>query len=132
MKLRRRFRQQYDAFEVILSAVFGLSGVLQLFVRPVPTSSSALLPDPFRYTWLLVMIIGCVATLVGVFSPRVWGYIVEQVGLFATGGSIVVIGAAGLYLQIHRGLFTPQTLLGGPLIIAWGAAFLWKRHQLPK
>ncbi|MEU7628762.1 hypothetical protein AB0C34_02085 [Nocardia sp. NPDC049220] len=121
---------RHDPFEVVLCAVFGSSALLQCFYGQPSGSATATLSSGFRMLWLVLMLIGCVATLVGVFSARVWGYLIEQIGLGALGWSLVAYGAQLLLLQIQHSTLSPATVLGGPLPIALGVAFLWKRRQV--
>ncbi|MGK8512162.1 hypothetical protein ACRS5S_30500 [Nocardia asiatica] len=121
---------RHDPFEVVLCAVFGISMLLQCVYGPPPGSATAAMPSGFRTLWLVLMLVGCTATLVGVFARRVWGYLVEQVGLGALGWSLVAFGAQLMLLQIQHGTLGPATVLGGPLPIALGVAFLWKRRQV--
>ncbi|MFF7941184.1 hypothetical protein ACFZC5_15835 [Nocardia gamkensis] len=123
-------RTRHDPFEVVLCAVFGVSMLLQCIYGPPPASATTAMPSGFRTLWLVLMLIGCVATLVGLFARRVWGYLVEQVGLGALGWSLVAFGAQLLLLQIQHRTIGPATVLGGPLPIALGIAFLWKRRQV--
>jgi hypothetical protein len=123
-------KTRHDPFEVVLCAVFGISMVLQCVYGPPSGSAIAAMPSQFRTLWLVLMLIGCAATLAGVFARRVWGYLVEQVGLGALGWSLVAFGAQLLLLQVQHGTLGPATVLGGPLPIALGVAFLWKRRQV--
>ncbi|MGO4649783.1 hypothetical protein AB4305_33380 [Nocardia sp. 2YAB30] len=120
----------YDPFEVVLCVVFGASALLQFFHGAPPGSTAATLPPGFRLVWLVLMTAGCAFTLGGVLSRWVWGYLVEQIGLMATGWSLVAYGAQVLLLQIQRHSLSPATALGGPLVIGLGVAFLWKRQQV--
>jgi hypothetical protein len=127
---RPKGKVRRDPFEVMLCTVFGISMLSQCFYGPSPGSATATLPPGFRVLWLILMLIGCVATLVGVYSPRVWGYLIEQIGLGALGWSLVAFGAQLLLLQIQHRTLSPAAMLGGPLPIALGVAFLWKRQQV--
>ncbi|MGW4324525.1 hypothetical protein ACWEKR_01395 [Nocardia sp. NPDC004573] len=123
-------KTRHDPFEVVLCAVFGVSMLLHCVYGPPPASATAAMPAGFRTLWLVLMLIGCLATLVGLLARRVWGYLVEQVGLGALGWSLVAFGAQLLLLQIQHRTLGPATVLGGPLPIALGVAFLWKRRQV--
>ncbi|WP_039799463.1 hypothetical protein [Nocardia araoensis] len=129
MKARKQ-KTRHDPFEVVLCAVFGVSMLLQCVYGPPPGSATAAMPPGFRTLWLVLMVIGCLATLVGLFARRVWGYLVEQVGLGALGWSLVAFGAQLLLLQIQHRTLGAASILGGPLPIALGVAFLWKRRQV--
>ncbi|MGW5727547.1 hypothetical protein [Nocardia beijingensis] len=129
MKARKE-KTRHDPFEVVLCAVFGASMLLQCVYGPPPDSVFAAMPPGFRTLWLVLMLIGCTTTLVGLFARRVWGYLIEQVGLGALGWSLVAFGAQLLLLQLQHGTFGPPTVLGGPLPMALGLAFLWKRRQV--
>ncbi|WP_330229427.1 hypothetical protein OHA40_25690 [Nocardia sp. NBC_00508] len=121
---------RHDPFEVVLCAVFGVSALLQaLFGPPAGSATSSMAPG-FRTLWLVLLLIGCLATLVGLFARRVWGYLVEQIGLGALGWSLMAFGAQLLVLQFQQRTLGPATILGGPLPIALGLAFLWKRRQV--
>jgi hypothetical protein len=121
---------RHDPFEVVLSAVFSVSVLLQCFYGPPAGSATATLPSGFRMLWVVLMLIGCVATLVGLLSGQVWGYLIEQIGLGALGWSLVAYGTQLLLLQIQHKTLSSATVLGGPLPIALGVAFLWKRRQV--
>ncbi|MGK8523384.1 hypothetical protein ACRS6B_18335 [Nocardia asteroides] len=123
-------KTRHDPFEVVLCAVFGVSMLLQCVYGPPPGSATAAMPSGFRTLWLVLMLLGCAATLAGLFARRVWGYLVEQIGLGALGWSLAAFGAQLLLLQIQHRSLSPATVLGGPLLIALGVAFLWKRRQV--
>lgn len=129
---RPKGNTRVDPFEVTLCAVFGVSVAMQFFVGPPPGSMSATLPPGFRVFWLILMLIGCVTTLIGVYTPRLWGYLVEQIGLMALGGSLTAYGVQILLIQIQHHTLAPATALGGPLIIGLGVAFLWRRQQIQR
>ncbi|MFI6365970.1 hypothetical protein ACIBG0_24800 [Nocardia sp. NPDC050630] len=121
---------RHDPFEVVLCAVFGFSALLQCFYGAPPNSAVATLPPGLRILWLGLTLSGCLMTLVGVFARRVWGYLVEQIGLGAQGWSLFAFGTQLLMMQIHQQTISAATVLGGPLPIALGVAFLWKRRQV--
>ncbi|MGQ4597536.1 hypothetical protein [Nocardia sp. R6R-6] len=127
---RPKATTRHDPFEVVLCAVFGVSALLQAFYGPPAGSATSSMPTGFRRLWLVLLLVGCVATLVGVFARRVWGYLVEQIGLGALGWSLMAFGAQLLALQFQYRTVGPATILGGPLPIALGLAFLWKRRQV--
>jgi len=120
----------HDPFEVVLCAVFGVSVLLQCFYGSPANSAAATLTPGLRILWLVLTLTGCLATLVGVFSRRVWGYMIEQIGLGALGWSLIAFGAQLLMMQIQLRTLSAATVLGGPLPIALGVAFLWKRRQV--
>ncbi|WP_067886848.1 hypothetical protein [Nocardia vaccinii] len=122
--------ERYDPFEVVLCAVFGISVLLQCFYGSPANSAVATLPPGLRKLWLGLTLTGCLTTLVGVFARRVWGYLIEQIGLGALGWSLVAFGTQLLMMQIHQQTISAATILGGPLPIALGIAFLWKRRQV--
>ncbi|MFD8245406.1 hypothetical protein [Nocardia sp. NPDC059691] len=123
-------KTRHDPFEVVLCAVFGVSMLLQCVYGPPPDSATAAMPSGLRTLWLVLMLIGCATTLVGLFARHVWGYLIEQVGLGALGWSLVAFGAQLLLLQLENRSLGAATFLGGPLPIALGVAFLWKRRQV--
>ncbi|MGQ4614742.1 hypothetical protein [Nocardia sp. R7R-8] len=123
-------KTRHDPFEVVLCAVFGVSMLWQCVYGPPPDSATAAMPSGFRTLWLVLMLLGCATTLVGLFARQVWGYLVEQVGLGALGWSLVAFGAQLLLLQLQNRSFGAATFLGGPLLIALGVAFLWKRRHV--
>jgi MFS family permease len=127
---KRRRRPKLDPFELILCAVFGLSGIMQLVFGPSAGSAASTMPSHWRMLWVGLMTIGCAVTLLGALVPWVWGYLVEQVGLAATGWSLIAYGCQILFLQIQSGTLTPFTVAGGPLVVALGLGFLWKRQQI--
>jgi hypothetical protein len=121
---------RHDPFEVVLCAVFGVSAPLQYCYGPSLGSAIPTLPPGFRTLWLVLMLIGCIATLVGLFAQRVWGYLIEQIGLGALGWSLVAFGVQLPLMRIQVRTLAPATVLGWPLPIALGVAFLWKRRQV--
>lgn len=121
---------RYDPFEVTLAVVFGASAILQFFFGSPPGSASASLSESSRLLWLILLLSGCVATLLGAASTRVRGYLIEQAGLVATGWTLIAFGTQVLILQIQHGQLSPATILGGPLTMTLGFAFLWKRQQV--
>jgi hypothetical protein len=121
---------RHDPFEIVLYAVFGISVLLQCYHRSPPNSAIATLPPELRMLWLGLTLTGCLVTLVGVFARRVWGYLIEQIGLGALGWSLIAFGTQLLIMQIHRQTISAATVLCVPLPIALGVAFLWKRRQV--
>ena len=121
---------RHDPFEVVLCTVFGFSTLLQCCYGPPSGSAITTLPPGFRRVWLGLVLFGCAATLVGLFARRVWGYLIEQIGLEALGWSLAVYGVQLLLMQIQHRTLDPTTVLGVPLPIALGIAFLWKRRQV--
>ncbi|WP_196054804.1 hypothetical protein [Nocardia aurantiaca] len=110
--------------------MFGISALLQCFYGSPPNSAVENLPPGLRMLWLGLTLSGCLTTLVGVFARRVWGYLIEQIGLGALGWSLFAFGTQLLTMQIHQQTISAATVLGGPLPIALGVAFLWKRRQV--
>ncbi|MFJ9369719.1 hypothetical protein ACIRRA_35620 [Nocardia sp. NPDC101769] len=121
---------RHDPFEVVLCAVFGMSALVQCFHAGPANSVVAALPAGLRVLWLGLTLAGAVATLVGVFARRVWGYLVEQIGLGALGWSLVASGVQLSMMQVHRQSISAAAVAGGVLPVAVGVAFLWKRRQL--
>ncbi|MEU6582436.1 hypothetical protein [Nocardia sp. NPDC046763] len=113
-----------------MCAVFGISALVQCFRGAPVNSAVATLPAGLRMLWLGLTLAGAVVTLVGVFARRVWGYLVEQIGVGALGWSLVASGARLSMMGFHQRTISAATVLGGVLPVAVGVAFLWKRRQL--
>ncbi len=75
---------------------------------------------------------GCLTVIVGLLSPYVWGYLVEQVGLVAVGGALISYGIQITLIQIQHHLLSPVTIAGGPLLICLGMGFIWKMNQVKR
>lgn len=122
-------RRRRDPFEILFSAVFAVSGAMQLITGAKPGSVAELLPGWFRIIWLGMMTAGAIGVLLGVFwrNPA-GGIIIESVGLAAVAYSIIIYGAG---IVVASALASGSgSVLAGPLTIVLGAAFWWKRHQL--
>jgi len=123
--------EQWDPLEIVLALVFGTAALVNLIDGSPSASSTQSSVEPCLLTiWLVLLIIGVVLILVGHFSPRTWGYLLEQIGLAAMGGALIAFGAQVLELQIERHVFTLSSMAGGPLYIALGLGLFWKRHQV--
>ncbi len=124
---------KFDPFEIFLSILFGLAGGLQLVYGAPPAATSAAVIDPTSLkVWLVLITAGCVTTLLGVAARRVWGYLAEQVGLAASGVALLAYGVQVTLIQVERGLLSPVTLTGGPLLALLGVSFLWKMNQVKR
>lgn len=126
-----RKRSLYDPFEITIAVVFGISTGMQFLFPPPPAGAAAAAqPQDLHNLWLALTLIGSLLILIGIAVRRVWGYIVEQVGLMTVGGTLVALGGQVLQFQIQHHLLSPATVTGGPLLIALGFGFLWKRYQV--
>lgn len=125
----KHIRRERDPFEVIFSAVFAVSGAVQLVSGAVPGSMAELLPGWYRYVWLAMVTLGSVSVLAGVYwRNRVSGLFIESWGLSAVAISVAFYGSGIMYVTIQSG--NGASVLAGPLTIALGLAFWWKRVQL--
>jgi hypothetical protein len=127
----RRTLSTVDPLEVLFLLVFAMSGAAQAISGAKPGSIDALLPETFRVIWLILITIGSLIALAGIFWPwnSVDGVITESIGLAWVAIGIVVYGAA----QIVASLNTENpagAILAGPLTICLGLAFWWKHRRL--
>jgi hypothetical protein len=116
---------------VLFLVVFAMSGAAQAASGAKPGSIDALLPETFRVVWLILITMGSLIALAGIFWP--WkatdGVITESIGLAWVAIGIVVYGAA----QIVASFSTDNpagAILAGPLTICLGLAFWWKHRRL--
>lgn len=93
------FLRVRDPLEIMVCSLFLVSCVGQILSGEVPNAIAALIPNWFRYLWLVLISLGCVVTLAGVFwRNHVTGMFIEQVGLMAIGGSVLFYGLSLAYL----------------------------------
>ena len=120
-----------DPMEVMFLVLIMFSTLLQLAGNTQPTSIALLLPSAFRTTWLVIMMLGSVAALLGVFWPRrfVDGILLEITGLTAVSFAVVIYGAAQMVAVTinHAAL---GGLMSGALTILLGLAFGLKALRL--
>lgn len=117
-----------DPLVVVVCAVFAVMGTVSLFFGATPGSISALLPETFRFTWVLMIVAGSLVTLIGNYWRNpVSGMFTTQVGLLATGFALGFYGAASIYLTHQLG-FT--TALSGASLVVIAGGFLWERQRL--
>ncbi len=131
MNRRKRTAPRRDPFEIAICVVLGLTSLAGMVTPPLEGSVAASLPTSWRLFWTGILLAGCVLTLVGALSKRVWGFRVEQIGLSAAGWSMIAYGVQVVAVQISRGTFS-SNVLGGPLVLGLGLAFLWKQQQIWK
>jgi hypothetical protein len=120
-----------DPLEVLFLFVFMVSGAAQAVSGAKPGSINALLPETFRIIWLILLTVGSLIALVGIFWP--WrtsdGIITESIGLAWVAISIVVYGA-GQAVAVSFSQNPGGAILSGPLTICLGLAFWFKHRRL--
>lgn len=89
-----------NPFEAFLLAVIALQGFLVLAGLSKPASIVSLLPNTFRIIWALLMLVGGVTSLAGLYWPGTpfTGCEVKRVGLIASGFGALAYGVALLSL----------------------------------
>src|SRR5207253_2498162 len=85
-----------DPLEVMFLIVFLMSGGAQLVSGARPGSIDAVMPETFRLIWLLMLLIGTVISLVGIFwtGHKVVSMMIESVGLAWVSISLIIYGLA--------------------------------------
>lgn len=120
--------RQRDPFEIMFSAVMLISTLVQLGFGAVPGSLALLLPSWARIAWLLTVLVGCVAVLVGVFwRDAITGMFIESVGLSAVSMSIITYSLGIFVVTADDG---GRGVLSAALTLMFGVAFGWKYVQL--
>lgn len=116
-----------DPLVVVLCLIFAIMGTISLFVGATPGSISELLPNWFRFSWVLMIAAGSWVTLLGSFWRNpVTGIFTTQVGLLATGYALIFYGVASTYYAFKNDF----TSMSGAALVGVGAGFLWERHRL--
>ena len=117
-------RYPADPRTVFLLVLCVASGLPLLFGTVAPGSIAALLDRPLVIGWGLMLTVGAVVSLVGIFRRTVLGIILEQVGSVAVGGASLLYAAAILLQVGTRGLFSAAIITG------WGLSCFWRWAQL--
>ncbi|MBM4617965.1 hypothetical protein GS534_24215 [Rhodococcus hoagii] len=123
---------ELDPLETMFLIVLGLSGFLQIATGARPGSVDTLMPNAFRVLWLIMLTLGCVVALVGVFYPKdkPTGLLIESVGLAGVGVAVIIYGLAQLVATIAVYDNPGSAILTGPMTLTLGIAFWWKHRRL--
>lgn len=124
---------EMDPLETLFLVVFAASGLIQLSTGARPGSIDSLLPDVFRIVWLVILTLGSLLALAGIFWPykKSDALIIESVGLAWVGVGVIIYGmaqVAAAFLISSPG----SVVLAGPLTITLGIAFFWRHRRLQK
>lgn len=119
-----------DPFELLLSLVFAMLAAVNFFVPPRAGSSANLIPEPYRVVIYILIIVGALCVAVGMFSPRVWGYVVEQIGCLAVGWSLIIYALHTTLLLWQADMLRPSALTGSLMLFTLGVAYIWKRQRI--
>lgn len=115
----RRDRPMGDPnpFEAYLLGVCALQGWSVLAGAASPNALYSLLNPGLRLAWGLLLVVGGVASVVGLYWPRnpITGIEIKRVGLIAT-------GTASLAYGIALFMFGPQGYVAGSLSLAFAVA----------
>lgn len=125
---------EMDPLEVMFLIVFVMSGSAQLISGARPGSIDVVMPEMFRLIWLLMLLIGSLTALTGIFyhGHRVTGMMIESVGLAWISISLIIYGAAAMVAVSISDQAVVSGSLAGPMIIVLGIAFGWKRHRIQR
>lgn len=119
-----------DPFELLLSLVFAMLAISGLLIPPAPGSSANLIPEPYRIVVYVMIIGGGLCVAVGMLAPKVWGYLVEQIGCLAVGWSLIIYAVHTTLLLWQADRIAPRTMTGSVMLLALGVAYLWKRQRI--
>jgi hypothetical protein len=117
-------RYPADPRTVFLLGLCVASGVPLLFGNVAPGSIAALLDEPLVIGWGVMLTVGAIVSLVGIYRRTVLGVILEQVGSVAVGGASMLYAAAILLQVGARGVFSAAIITG------WGLSCFWRWGQL--
>jgi hypothetical protein len=117
-------RYPADPRAVFILALSAFSGMVALAVEAAPPTLAALLPDWGVTTWSLLLVIGSIATLVGMLFQNLNGILVEQVGSIIVGVAAVFYSTLAVWVV---GLPAFQTV---GIIFAWGLSCFIRWIQL--
>lgn len=106
-----------NPFEAYLLAVCALQGWSVLMGAASPRALYAVLTPGLRVAWGVVLVVGGIASIVGLYWPRnpTTGIEIKRVGLVATGTASLAYGVALL-------LFGPQGYVAALLSLAFALA----------
>lgn len=125
---------EMDPLEVMFLVVFIMSGSAQLVSGARPGSIDMVMPESARLIWLLMLLIGSVLSLSGIFyhGHKVTAMMIESVGLAWVSISLIIYGGAAIVAVSMSDQQVASGSLGGPMIIVLGIAFGWKRHRIQR
>lgn len=125
---------EMDPLETLFLIVLGGSGLLQVFSGATPGSIDALMPHTFRNIWLVMLTLGSIVALVGIFWPRAKadGLLLESVGLACVGVAVMIYGAAQIVATVAILDNPGSAVLTGPITITLGIAFWWKHRRIQR
>lgn len=119
-------RRPRDPFEVMFSASLTLSALVQLLFGAAPGSLIDLLPQWALLVWVLLVLVGGVATLAGVFwRDRITGLFIESIGLSST-----AFGLGTYALAINAVSVDGRGNFAAALTFMLAVAFAWKYIQV--
>lgn len=123
--------REIDVLEVVFLALIGISCLLQLVGNTEPTSIALLLPAAFRTVWLIMMTVGSIGALAGIFWPKdlIDGILLEIIGLAWVAVSVLIYGAAQEVAVVVNGSALGG-LMAGSLTILIGLGFGLKAMRL--
>ena len=128
-------RPPKDPLAITLCAVFAVSAGFQAITGLTSNAIALLLPYWVRLIWLGMVMLGCIAILVGTFwKQMITGMIIESWGLLMTSFGLFVYGSSLFAVAVVSEI--PNTnsaaVLAGPLTVALSGGFYWKRRQLER
>lgn len=95
MPLRRIHRDARHPFERVMLGFICAYSIIQILTDTFPGAINSLLGGNWKYTWAVLLIVGSVTALLGVYMKNdSRGLVFEQTGMVWTGGACVVYAYA--------------------------------------
>lgn len=125
---------EIDPLETLFLIVFAISGLAQAATGARPGSIDSLLPGPLRVTWLLILTLGAIAALAGIFWPgkKSDALILESIGLAWVGVAVIIYGLAIGVAAIFIAQIPSNATIAAPTTIMLGIAFYWKHRRMQR
>lgn len=123
--------RELDTMEVTFLGLIGLSSLFQVIGNTAPNSISMLLPHTFRVVWLVILFLGSVVGLAGIFWPKqiVDAILLEIVGLTWVFFAIIIYGSAQIVAVVANGSAL-GSVMSGSITILLGLSFGLKALRL--
>jgi hypothetical protein len=113
MPLTEVTREGREGFEIYTLVLCVLGGPPIIFGDATPGTIQALLPHQWQLVWGLMICLGSLIALIGIFLPRRdTGLIIEQIGMVATGVGMLAYAAAVLDAAGWSGFFPAIAVTG--------------------
>lgn len=105
MPLRKIHGDARHPFERTTIAGIFFAAIVITFTDTFPNSINTIVGSPWKYTWAALLLVGASISLIGIYlKSETRGLVLEQAGMFWTGGACLVYTYALLSYNWEAGL----------------------------